>query len=281
MRSFLIAFVALASASSASAAPADELEARAKTLTVPGAKSPETDQTVKLVAELGTALARGNTETFHIHTSGRLTIAPGRDWVLETFGHALFEESRGSTTANNWGLSQRGDRFVSERVSIFAAGQAERDVFAGIKILLAAQVGATYLAWETRDPEKAELITNRLRLELGGYGARENFTLSPAAPPDAVLTANDRNIWASRVAVSYLHALSRTSTFGLDSEYIQDYNDTANVVVNTSGYVAAAINDSFALKLTATHRFDNVPAEAQPPLKKNDFLLTAGLVVTL
>lgn len=264
------------------ALPKDELEDRTKDLQLapPAELPPESDETVKLIAELGTALASGNTETFHVNTDTRLIITPSAFWLLETRGMALYEESRGETTANSWSLAQRGDRFLSERISLFAAAQIERNTFAGIGRRLSGQFGSAYIVWRTRDPARENLITNRLRLELGGYGAREDF-VAPPNDPGAVVPEDHRVIYAARAAISYLHGVSRSTNLGADVEYIQDFVDVENVVVNSSVYAAASIVDGFALKITATHRFDNVPASAEPPLKKNDFLLTAGVVVTL
>lgn len=277
----LLALLALPSSAFAAAAlPADELEGRTRSQR-PAETTPETDRPVKLIAELGTALARGNTEVFHINGDGRLILAPGADWVLETRARALYETSKGEEIANNWAVSERADRFLSQRFSLFAAAAIERNVFSGLDRRLSGQLGAAFLAWETRDSEADDLITNRLRLEVGFYGAREDLTLPPRSPPDAVLEESMRRIYAARAAASYVHAISKNSSAGVDVEVIQDFVDTANVVVNSSVYVAAALAEGFALKITAAHHFDNVPPPADPPLAKNDWLLTAGLVVSL
>ena len=267
-------------ASAAFALPEDEIESRARAQRAAQA-SPESDERVKLVAELGTALARGNTDVFHINGDARLIVAPGANWLLETRGRALYETSQGLEIANSWSLAERADRFLSQRFSLFAAAQVERNVFSGLDLRLSGQLGAAFLPWETRDPEANDLITNRLRVELGFYGARENLTLPPRSPPDAVLEESFRRIYAARAALSYLHALSKNSSAGVDVEVIQDFVDTANVVVNSSVYLAAALVEGLALKLTAAHHFDNVPPPASPPLAKNDWLLTAGVVVSL
>ncbi len=282
MRRLLPATLTLtvAGAAWAQALPVNELETRTKEQAV-AERSPETDRTLQLIGELGTALAKGNTDTFHINGDVRVIIVPATDWVLETRARALYEKSREIVTANSWSLSERVDRFVSQRFSIFAAGEIARNPFAGLDRRLSGQLGAAYLAWETRDAEKADLVTNRLRLELGGYGAREDFVLPPNSEPDAVLDQNHRKIYAARAAAHYLHALSKTATTGVDVEYIQDFVDTSNVVVNSSVYVAASIAEGFALKLTASHHFENAPPVQEPALKKSDYLLTAGLVVSL
>ncbi|HEY0840411.1 MAG TPA: DUF481 domain-containing protein [Vulgatibacter sp.] len=259
--------------------PADELEGRTRSQR-PAESTPETDETVKLIAEVGTALAQGNTELFHINADARLIVAPGANWVLETRGRALYETSKGVETANSWSLMERADRFLSARMSLFAAAQIERNVFSGLDRRLSGQLGAAYLLWETRKPEADDLITNRLRGEVGFYGAREDLTLPPNSPPDAVLEESFRRIYAARAALSYLHGFTKTSSVGADVELIQDFVDTANVVVNSQVYVASALVEGVALKLTAAHHFDNVPPPADPPLAKNDWLLTAGIVVS-
>lgn len=256
----------------------DEVAERAQLLGQIGATAPGTDAPFKLIGELGTAFTRGNTETFHLNGQVRMLVVPFEDWVSETRAQILYEESRGETTANSWGAFQRLDRFVSARFSIFGAFGIERNVFAGIERRLSEQLGATFLMVDQRVNEPEERVVNRLRFELGGYAAQETYTLSPNAAPGTVLEKEGADILAARGAASFLHTFQRGAEFGVDVEVIQDFLDADNVLVNTTVWTAAALFEGLALKLSASHYFDNVPAEAS--LKKSDFLLTAGIVVS-
>lgn len=256
--------------------PEEELEKRARTAT---ARTPGTDQNLRFVAELATALSRGNTETFLISTNGTLTWAFADRWVSETRARALYEESFSENTANNWGAFERVDRFVSDRLSLFAAAGLERDFFAGIDWRYSGQLGTSYLLWQRKDEEAQDFLNDKLQVEIGAYLAREEYTLPPNAAPDVVLGDESADIYAGRVAASYTHFFSTTASAGAGVELIEDFNDTENLVVNSTAFVAANLLDGLALKVTFLDRFDNQPAD--PGLKKNDLLLTAGIVVTL
>lgn len=240
-------------------------------------ETPGTDEKVRLAAELATAMSRGNTETFLLSTNARLTWAFAERWVSETRFSALYEESFDENTANKFGLFERVDRFVSERLSFFLAAGWERDPFAALDARWSGQLGAAFLFLEDRTA--AGLIRNKIQGELGGYAAREEFMLPPNAAPGTTLDEASRDIVAARAAVSYVHGFSQGTDAGVEIEAIQDFVDTENFVFNDTAYVAAAIVEGLALKVSFTHRFDNLPASEE--LEKNDLLLTAGLVVSL
>lgn len=257
----------------------DEVAARTQILGESAASSPGTDASFKLIGELGTAFTRGNTETFHVNGQIRLILVPFEDWVTETRARVLYEESLGETTANSFGAFQRVDRFVSKRFSIFGAFGYERNVFNGIDRRLSEQLGATFLLVNHKVTTPEELVKNQLRFELGAYAAQERYTLSPTAAPGTLLEKEGTDIMAARGAIAYLHSFRKGAEFGVDVEAIQDFIDVDNILVNSTVWIAASLLDGLALKLSASHFFDNVPAE--PSLKKSDFLFTTGIVVSI
>lgn len=258
------------------AQPEEEIEKRARMVAT---RTPGTDQAVRLTAELATALSRGNTETFLLSTNGTLTWAFAEKWVSETRARALYEESFGTNSANNWGVFERVDRFVSGRFSTFGAIGVERDVFAGLDSRVSGQLGMSYLALEVRDPTRDEQITDKLTFELGAYAANENYTLAPNAPPTAVLERTNSEIYAGRAAASYTHAFERNASTGVALEVIQDIADFDRLYVNGSLFVGASITKGLTLKVTLSDRYVRTPASED--LKKNDLLLTAGIVVSI
>lgn len=257
----------------------DDVATRAQILEETAAQAPTADQPFRLIGEVGTAFTRGNTETFHINGQLRLILVPVENWVSETRAQVLYEESQGETTANSWAAFQRVDRYLSARFTVFGAFGIERNVFQGLDRRLSEQLGATFLLVDRRVQDPEERILDRLRFELGAYAAQETYTLSPTAAPGTVLDRDGADIMAARGAVSYIHAFRKGAEVGLEVEGIQDFLDTDNVLVNTTLWTAAALTEGLALKISASHYFDNVPAEAT--LKKSDFLVTAGIVVSI
>jgi Protein of unknown function, DUF481 len=257
--------------------PEDVVAERARKVS---ARTPGMDDTVHLTGELAGALSRGNTETLLFAANGELLWVFHDRWLSETAARVLYEESLGVNSASNWALAQRVDRFFTDRLALFAGVGFERDLFAGLKLRSSGQLGASYLLWDRID-ETDELVTDKLMIELGAYVAREAFTLAPDAEPDATLAEESRPVYAARAAVLFTHAFSETATAGAGIELIQDFNDTQNVMLNASVSAAAGLTEGLALKITLLNRFDNVPAEPDPELEKNDLLLTAGVVVSL
>lgn len=257
----------------------DDVAARAQILEQTGAQSPTAEEPFRLIGEVGTALTRGNTETFHLNGQVRLILVPFEGWVSESRGQVLYEESLGQTTANAWAAFQRVDRYLGNRFTIFAAFGIERNVFQGMQRRLSEQLGGTFLLVDRRAADPEERIVDRLRFELGAYAAQESYTLSPTAAPETVLEREGAEIVAARGAATYVHGFRKGTEVGLEVEAIQDFVDPRNVLVNTTVWAAAALIDGLALKISAGHYFDNVPAE--PSLKKSDFLVTAGIVVSL
>lgn len=257
----------------------DDVAARAQILEETAAEAPSAEAPYRLIGEVGTAFTRGNTETFHINGQVRLILVPVEQWVSETRGQVLYEESRGETTANAWAASQRVDRYLGTRFTVFGAFGIERNVFQGLGRRLSEQLGGTFLLVDRRVVDPEERILDRLRFELGAYAAQERYTVSPAAEPGTVLEREGAEIIAARGAVSYIHAFRKGSEVGVEVEGIQDFVDTDNILVNSTLWTAAALTEGLALKISASHFFDNVPASEE--LKKSDFLVTAGIVVSL
>lgn len=255
--------------------PEDVVEDRARKV---AARTPGMDRPLRVAGELATALSRGNTDTLLVSGNIEVLWAFLPRWLSETDARALYEESFREKTASSWGVAERVDRFFTDRLSLFGAVAFERDLFAALDLRSSGQLGASYLLWDHVD-ESEGLVTDKLKLELGGYLAHETFTLAPNAEPDATLTEQSREIYAARGAAIYTHAFTDTATAGVGIELIQDFDDTENVVVNASASIAAGVVEGLALKITLLNRFDNLPAE--PDLEKNDLLLTAGVVVSL
>lgn len=275
---FLLPALLAPSAASAQALDPEEIEIVTRTerpQITPGATG-----TVAFSGELATALSRGNTETFLLSTNARLTWAFAERWLSETRASALYEESFGINTANKWMVFERVDRFLSDRFSTFMAVGLERDPFAALDYRYSGQLGAAFLAWEDVVEDGDEpIVRNKLQVELGSYFARETFVLPPNAGPEDTLDDDARDIAAARAAIGYLHTFRRGTSAGVEVEAIQDFVDTENFVLNDTVWVAAALVDGLALKLTFTHRWDALPASED--VEEHDLLLTAGIVVSL
>lgn len=289
MRSMAVAAALLApSVAAAQAIPeADEVAKKAQELATRVAEKQE--DTLALAAELGTALTRGNTQTFHLHATLDLTWVFAPRWLSTSRAQGIYErtglpdetgEIRERDTALNWMLRERVDRYLSERFGVFSTLALEQNRFAGLGLRSSAQLGVTYLVFATKSPEDKDLVADRLNVDLGVYGALEDNVVPPDAPPGTTISPEDENVTvgAARGAAAYVHRFDKGKEVGVDVELIQDFVDTSNTVVTATGYVAAAFIETLSLKLAVSYRFDNVPPETA---NKEDLLLTAGLLVNL
>ena len=256
------------------APPADPVaeKARAKIEGTPGA-----DAAVKVTAEVGTSLARGNTETLHLHGDARVVWVPVEKWVSTSRGKALYEEASAEMTARSWLLSERVDRFLGKRLAVFGGAAVESDVFAGIARRTSGQAGVSYLVLDVHDAAREDLLTDRLSVELGGYGASEQHAVAPNAPAGTA-PGPDVTIAAVRGAAAYVHAFEKGSEVGLEAEVIQDFVETDNLVTQETAYAAAAFVEGLSVKLAATHKYDALPAD--PTLEPHDLLVTGAVVVS-
>lgn len=266
--------LAFAAAPAPGDATADRTRAKVEKLEVP--TSP-----FKASAELGSSLTRGNTETFHLNLDARAIWRASDVWLSTTKAKALYEEAAlegvDTVTANSWGASERVDRFLIPQLSIFGGLGLEQDEFAGLAQRTSAQLGVSWLAIETRDAERENLLTDRLAVDLGAYAAQENYVLSPLAAPGTVLPATEATVLAGRLAAAYVHTFSKGNDAGLELELIQDVLDTDNLVTTESAYLAAVVTGGVSVKLSVQHKYDAVPAD--PALKEHDLLASAAIVV--
>ncbi len=270
-----LALTALLLTAMPASAAEDAVAEKARTAKV--ATAPGLDKPLKLTAELGTSLTRGNTETFHLHVDLKLEWIPADDWVSTSRFKGLYEEALTETTAQSWMVSERADRFVSGSLSLFLAAAVESDLFAGLARRYSGQLGVGYFVFDLKDPARDNLGTDKLQVELGAYGAVEQYGVPPSAPAGTV-AADGTNIVAARAAARYVHTFAKGTDCGVEAEVIQDFIDTKNLVTSESVYVAAAVVDGVSVKLSAGHKYDAVPAD--PALKTSDYLMTGSIVAT-
>ena len=171
-------------------------------------------------------------------------------------------ERQDSTSAQNYLVKLRYDRFLSEFNSIFIAALGGGDVVAGKDFAGGGQLGYARLLYKTERHE--------LSAELGYDFSYEDYVDDAA---DAL------SIHSARGLVGYKGKLSDTTSVDASAEVLANVNEQSDTVAafediraNLVGNISAKLSKSMALSFGIAAKFDNVPA----PLSIKGFALDAN-----
>jgi putative salt-induced outer membrane protein len=178
-------------------------------------------------------------------------------WQLEANAAAVRTTNRGTTTAERYLGSLRGDRKLTPRVGLSSGERVERDPLAGIDLRSITDIGLKYAL--VREPAWT----------LDGLTAVALNHEQPVVGPDlnhpiAVLQG------LSKVLFSPTSDSTQRFTFYPDFKDSSAYRAEAEVTVQ------AAMNSRLALKAGYLWRYSNTPA---PGFVKSDNTATASVVV--
>ena len=186
-----------------------------------------------------------------------------------------------STSAQNYQVKLRYDRFLSEFNSLFVAALGGADVVAGKDFAGGGQLGYARLLYKTERHE--------VSAELGYDFSYEDYVDEAADP---------LSIHSARGFVGYKGKLSETTSVDGSLEVLANVNEQSDTVAafediraNLAGNVSAKLTKSMALSFGITAKFDNVPAPLSikgleldplnpPQSLKLDTTTKASLIVT-
>lgn len=218
-----------------------------------GAQDP---RPVRLTLDLGFVDVSGNTQVTTFNLGEKLTYTTGR-WTFAQTAAAIYGESDGSATAEQYDAGLRADYAVVNRLSVYAAATYYRNAFAGLAERWNEGVG---LAW------KAFTVTHdSLQLE-GAFLINQERNLADAR----------RSFGASRAALNYKHLFGESATFTQFLEWIASVEDSKDQRVNSETALTAPISKKISLKAAYVIRFDNQP---EPGKTDTDRTFTTGLQI--
>lgn len=212
---------------------------------------------VKTEAELGWILTGGNSETntFSVKDQNVLTF----DQNEIRFDGRFLSTSAGATeTARNWGFGLRYSRSLSSHVSLFVSQGVEGNSFAGFWQRYGTDVGA-----------KVILLSEEQGLDWAaeaGYRFLNENT-----------TSNTRlSSHAARLYTEGKKAFSKAVSAKLWVEFIPNFTNGANWLLNSEVSLAVLLSEVFSLKMGYLLKYD---AELNPGVSRNlDTALTSALV---
>jgi putative salt-induced outer membrane protein YdiY len=232
-----------------------------------------------LSAELGGALAAGNTAAYNV----RAGVAGSHKWTANQFtfgigglygqsvadgdGDGLLsnpERDVGYVTNQQQATADvRYDRFFGPKNSLYFLAGALIDPYAGYDSRTHEQIGYSRMFVKTDEM--------KLLGEIGFDWAQENYV--------AGVEPNYRDIFAGRAMVGFKYVFNEAVSFEDTLEVYPNVIDLEDVRVNNAASLSAKLSDKLGFKTSYNIRFDNVPVT--PAYRKTDHALTASLVVTV
>lgn len=171
---------------------------------------------------------------------------------------ALNGETDGERTAERYFTDLRLDYLFSERLYGYVAGSWLSDEFAGFDARYALGPGVGYRM----------LVGPKhfLLAEVGLNYAHEDY-----------VAADSAEFAEGRAFGEYEYAFTERNRLTLNSEFLQDFDDSDNYKLNTTAALTSALNDILSLKVAYEVRYQNRPVPAE--LEKTDTVFGAAVVV--
>jgi putative salt-induced outer membrane protein YdiY len=209
-------------------------------------------------AEFSLVNANGNTKSSTFSNKDRFEYASGPS-LLELEAGALRSTTRAQLIAEQYFASEKAGYKWSDRDYVFERFRWDKDRFAGVNNRFDASVGYG-----------RKILDRKPDLLVGEAGV--GHVWEERLPPP-------RNDYASgRGYARYERALSATSGFFQDVEYLHSFKQARNYRLKTETAVTAAINTLLSLKLSFIWKRAGMPP---PGFIKDDTILAAALIVSL
>jgi len=196
--------------------------------------------------EIGLNGTEGNTETFNIHTTGKLKRKT--DWVVQTFEARWIDKSAaGVNTARNGQAEGRTEwPWKDSPWSLFVHGLAEYDEFRAYDMRVSGDMGVGYEAVKT------DVAMIKLR-----FGGSTSYEINgPEKDPRPELIS----------ALELERQLSERQKLSMSTEYYPDVTDFGDYRLNTRASWEVVVDPAWglSLKLSALNRYDSTPNGSKP-----------------
>jgi putative salt-induced outer membrane protein len=173
-------------------------------------------------------------------------------------GRYLYGETKSGVSARNWDLNGKFEREVHPHISFFLGEIVEGNNFTGIKARYNSDAGGKYY-----------YIKNDLKNVFSELGYR--YTVEDRIAP--VLNTYDNK---ARFYNEINHKISQTVQYKFWLEYIPNFTERKDYLINGEASLTSILNSVFSLKVSYLGLYDNLPARSG--LKNFDFTTTTSLV---
>lgn len=182
-------------------------------------------------------------------------------WTAHKFtfgGHYIYGETNNGVSARNWDGNGRLEKSLSEKLSLTMGEVIEGNRFTGIKTRYNSDVGAKYYYIKT------DMKTFFTEL---GY----RYTIEDRYAP--IENTYDNK---GRFYNEWKHVISATVQYKFWLEYIPNFTDSRDYMVNGEASLTSILNSVFSLKIAYLGMYDNRPAFLG--FKNYDYTQTTSIV---
>lgn len=207
-------------------------------------------------AELSFVDTGGNTEVTTLAAKNLLKVPIAEkitgSWKL----HALYGKSDGVKNAESYSTELRVDYAQTDRLFYFVSAGWLQDKFSGIENRYVYGVGSGY---KILDGPKHFLVG-----EIGLTYTTEDYTDDSSA-----------DYLGGRLFGQYDYKFNEANKFVQSIEFLPEFDDTKNWLLNSETALIAAMSSHFSMKTGLTLKYDNQPT---PGLDKTDRIVSVALV---
>lgn len=195
-------------------------------------------------SEMGISITSGNSSVESNSVKHKTTYVSDVN-TYKTWGRYLQSRTQGVETARNWEANLRYERALTGDWSLFAQQGVESDIFSGYVQRLNTDIGVKYMLSKTE--------TSEWFAEVGYRYQDTNFVTQTAGV--------DRSNNAGRAYTEYNQKFGDSVTAKLWVEYIPNFKDSENWLLNGEPSIAVMLNQMFSLKSSYLARYAN-PSKA-------------------
>jgi putative salt-induced outer membrane protein len=213
---------------------------------------------------------KDESELAHIKTGGNSEVQTVNTkttnwytWDLNktTFGgHYIYGESKDGVSARNWDVNAKYERELSKKTSVVGGEVVEGNRFIDIKARYNSDIGFRYY-YVKEDPQ---YLLSELSYR---YTIEDRYS-----PKGGTLYDNK-----GRFYNEYWRKYSETVSYKIWLEYVPNFTDNSDYLVNGEASLMSILNSVFSLKVAYLGMYDNKPAKSG--FKNYDYATTTSLVV--
>ena len=243
----------------------------------PAATSPTWSGTVAL----GAIVLTGNSQTLTFSTNAALE-RKSDEWIWGVKAFSAYGQSTAGgvgassqVTALNAGIQLRGDRRLTDQLSLYLLAGVDTDHLTSIESRPFGEVGASYIWFDVKE---GELQKTTLRTDLGfRYGREYRFQYYPThVGPSQDPAFAEVDIVAPRVGLFYRYAFNKEVIFSEDASLLANMSGQARLLFTSTTKLSARLTEKMSLGVGFVVNDDTVPPKGKVP---TDTALTVGLEI--
>lgn len=208
-------------------------------------------------SEIATVTTGGNSrvETYNFKTDNKFE---QRIYTQNFGGYYTYGEANNNVSARDWNINYQLEQLLSPKTSVFVGEVIEGFRFRGIKARYNSDIGVKYFF------QKSDL-----RKFYTEYGYR--YTIEDRYSPE-------ENQYESkgRLYLEYDHKPRESFSYKLWAEYLPNFTNTEDYIVNFEASITSILTSVFSLKLSYRGLYDDQPAFEGN--KNFDYTYTTSLV---